>query len=104
MPRFGIPRSTGIDDLDHRLTGLEVGEGLGQRSEEEAAQPGIRRIATTRPDDSGWRPVHAQEMDEVDVLGHHNDVSGASGEEYLMVTRVSEAQVTERRRCHWDRR
>jgi hypothetical protein len=24
--------------------------------------------------------MHAQEMDEVDVLGHHNDVSGASGE------------------------
>jgi hypothetical protein len=85
--------SSDLGQLDHRLTAPQQSEGARESPGQDFPEAAIRRVAERQPKHLGWRPKALDEMDEVDVLGHHDHDSTARRVEDLAVLGVPKPQI-----------
>jgi hypothetical protein len=63
---------------------------------EYASHPRIRRVAASDPNDLWWRTVSFQEVYEIAVLRHDEDICLSGGIEDLAIISIPETQVPDR--------
>lgn len=77
-----------VADLDERLTAIEHCLNGRPRPREKPLQVRIGRVATAEQDDLRRRPVVADQLGEVHVLGHDAGAGGSRGLKDLCIART----------------
>src|SRR5215213_7975574 len=78
----------GVADLHERLATVKHRQHGWRRLGEKLLQPGVRRVAATKPDDLWRRAVAPQQIHEVAVLRHHRDTRIPGRGEDVRVFRI----------------